>query len=132
MILVDTNILVDIVTSDPLWSARSKSALQNHAASGSVLFIDVVYAELAAGFANEEDCSDFVERLGLLHSAMSRHALWRAGRAFRVYRTRGGARTNVLPDFFIGAQAAALGIPLLTRDAGRYATYFPEVALITP
>jgi predicted nucleic acid-binding protein len=55
-----------------------------------------------------------------------------AGRAFVEYRRRGGVRTSPLPDFYIGAHAAVSGLCLLTRDARRYAGYFPKVRLISP
>lgn len=96
------------------------------------MIIDVIYAECAASYEGAEQLSRAIDALEVEHSAMSREALWRAGRAFRDYRRRGGAKTNVLPDFFIGAHASVLGIPLLTRDAGRYGTYFPEVELVRP
>jgi predicted nucleic acid-binding protein len=63
---------------------------------------------------------------------MLRSALFLAGQAFKTYRQRGGLRTGVLPDFFIGAHAAVLGAPLITRDTARYRTYFPTVELIAP
>jgi predicted nucleic acid-binding protein len=130
--LVDTNILIDIATRDPIWVTRSRAALEQRAGLGALLLLDVVFAELAAGFARVVDCSDFVDALGIEHASMSRPSLWLAGRAFREYRQRGGARTSVLPDFFIGAHASVLGVPLQTRDAGRYRTYFPDVELVTP
>lgn len=132
MTLVDTNVLIDILTRDPLWAKKSGEALQHRAALGPILFVEITFAELAAGFTDVRDCSDFVDAIGLEHSAMSRQSLWRAARAFRDYRLRGGIKTNVLPDFFIGAQASVLGVPLLTRDAARYRTYFPEVELAEP
>jgi predicted nucleic acid-binding protein len=55
-----------------------------------------------------------------------------AGKVFAQYRVRGGTRSGVLPDFFIGAHAAVAGLPLLTRDARRLGFYFPTVELITP
>ena len=63
---------------------------------------------------------------------MSKQALFLAGKAFAAYRKRGGTRTGVLPDFFIGAHASSEKLSLLTRDARRYRTYFPDVELLTP
>lgn len=132
MTLVDTNIFIDLLTRNSDWFEAPYRALERRMSLGSILIVDAVFAELATGFATEADCSDFLDALGVEHSTMSRQALWRAGRAFRDYRMRGGAKTNVLADFFIGAQAETLRIPLLTRDVGRYATYFPMVAVVAP
>ncbi|PWB88559.1 DNA-binding protein [Methylocystis sp. MitZ-2018] len=132
MTLVDTNIFIDLLTRNADWFEASQQALERRMSLGPILIVDAVFAELATGFTAEADCSDFLGTLGAEHSAMSRQALWRAGQAFRDYRIRGGAKTNVLADFFIGAQAETLGAPLLTRDVARYRTYFPEVAIVTP
>lgn len=132
MTLVDTNIFIDLLTRNPDWFEASRLAFERRMALGAILIVDAVFAELSAGFASEADCSDFLDALAVEHSAMSRQALWRAGRAFRDYRRQGGSKTNVLADFFIGAQAETLGVPLLTRDAGRYRSYFPEIAVLAP
>ncbi|CCJ08825.1 type II toxin-antitoxin system VapC family toxin [Methylocystis sp. SC2] len=132
MTLVDTNIFIDLLTHNPDWFDASQQALERRMSLGPILIVDAVFAELATGFTAEADCSDFLGALGVEHSTMSRQALWRAGRAFRDYRMRGGAKTNVLADFFIGAQAETIRVPLLTRDAVRYRTYFPEVELVAP
>lgn len=129
MTLVDTNIFIDLLTRNADWFEASQQALERRMSLGPILIVDAVFAELATGFTAEADCSDFLGALGAEHSAMSRQALWRAGQAFRDYRIRGGAKTNVLADFFIGAQAETLGAPLLTRDVARY---FPEVSVIAP
>jgi predicted nucleic acid-binding protein len=94
---------------------------------------DVVFAELSVRYARIEDVEDAVATFRLTHFPMPSRALFLAGKAFQRYRARRGAtRTGVLPDFFIGAHAAVLGVPLLTRDVRRYLTYFPEVRLISP
>ncbi len=130
--LVDTNIFIDIATRNPIWFSKARSAFEQRAALGQMSIVDVVFAEFAAGFENVADCSDFLEALGVEHIAMSRQALWLAGQAFREYRQRGGAKGNVLADFFIGAQARAMGVAILTRDATKYRTYFPEVEVVGP
>jgi len=130
--LVDKNIFIDLLTRNPDWFGASQQALERRMSLGAILIVDAVFAELFTGFASEADCSDFLDSLGVEHSAMSRQALWRAGQAFREHRRQGGSKTNVLADFFIGAQAETLGVPLLTRDVGRYRTYFPEVAVVAP
>jgi hypothetical protein len=64
--------------------------------------------------------------------ALPFEAAFLAGKCFLAYRRRGGAKLSPLPDFFIGAHAAVAGYRLLTRDARRYRTYFPALALIAP
>lgn len=93
---------------------------------------DVIIAEVSAGIADIGSLRGLLETLRLVSLPMSDTALFLAGKAFVAYRARGGLRTGVLPDFFIGAQAQATGLPLLTRDVGRYRSYFPAVPLVTP
>jgi predicted nucleic acid-binding protein len=128
--LVDTNILIDILSHDSAWFTSSLARFSERQSSGRMLIVDVVFAECATTFASAGQASEALEALNVQRSPMSDAALWRAAQAFREYRRRGGTKSNVLPDFFIGAQASVLGIPLLTRDAGRYRTYFPEVELV--
>lgn len=132
MTLVDTNILLDFVTEDPVWLEPSRDAFIARAALGPMLIIDAVFAETSIAFPDTVACSRFVDMLGLEHVPMSRDALWLAGRAYKLYRSRGGTCTNVLADFFVGAMAAAEGFAVLTRDPSRYATYFPDVLVLTP
>ena len=130
MTLVDSNILIDILGGDPVWAERSIAALANRARHGPLAINDIVYAELAAGFAKQAKLDKEVAAMRLVIAPMAKNALFLAGQAFRRYRAGGGARANVLADFFVGAQAAADKWPLLTRDAKRYRTYFPTVELV--
>lgn len=132
MILVDTNVLIDIATDDPVWAPWSLAQLEAASLSGPLLINDVVYAELSVRYPRIEALDHFVSEAQLDLVAMPRAALFLAGKVFADYRRAGGTRTGVLPDFFIGAHAAVAGLPLLTRDAGRYRTYFPTLALIAP
>lgn len=127
MILVDTNVLLDIATHDERWALWSLAQLDAANAAGPVVINDIVYAELAVRYERAEQVDDFVARAGLQFRSIPKAALFLAAKAFGAYRERGGTRTGVLSDFFIGAHAAAEGLPLLTRDARRYRTYFPEV-----
>jgi len=131
MILVDTNILLDIYKADAIWMPWSLKRLRQ-AKAGALAINMVVYAELAAHPAEPAQLDEFLELLGIQVLELSRPAARLAGLAFRNYRQRGGTKTGVLPDFFIGAQAQADGHQLLTRDAGRYKTYFPKINLICP
>jgi predicted nucleic acid-binding protein len=132
MILVDTNVLLDVVTRDPVWVDWSKRQLDAAALRDQLAINQVVYSELSAGFTAIEQVEEVLGLVGITIVQMSRPALFMAGRAFQEYRRRGGSRTGVLPDFFIGAQAAVLGAQLITRDTGRYRGYFPTVELIAP
>jgi predicted nucleic acid-binding protein len=130
--LVDTNVLLDLATNDPNWADWSVRALDAASIRGALLINDVIYAEFSVRFAAIETLDAFVEEAGLEQAPMPGAGLFLAGKAFQRYRDRGGARASVLPDFFIGAHATILDIPLLTRDEGRYRNYFPKLALITP
>lgn len=132
MILVDTNVLLDLVTDDPVWSEWSLARLEEAALAGPILINDVVYAETSTRYARIEDLDSMLDLAMIKMAPIPRSALFLAGKAFQRYRTAGGIRTGVLPDFFIGAHAAVEGWPLLTRDAKRYRSYFPKVTLIAP
>jgi predicted nucleic acid-binding protein len=132
MILVDTNVLLDVVTRDPAWAEWSKRQLDAAALRDQLAINPVVYAELSAGFTMIEQVETVLGLASITIVQMSRPALFMAGRVFQEYRKRGGNRAGVLPDFFIGAQAAALSASLITRDASRYRSYFPTIELITP
>jgi predicted nucleic acid-binding protein len=130
--LIDTNVLLDVVTRDPVWLQWSIAALDAASADGRILINAVIYAELSGRYSEIEALDTFVDGIGLEFVEFPRASLFLAGKTFGRYRLSGGARTSVLPDFFIGAQASVLDLPILTRDVRRYRTYFPSVHLITP
>jgi predicted nucleic acid-binding protein len=130
--LVDSNVLLDLVTDDPRWADWSIAQLEGAALRGPLVINDVVYAELAVRYERIEALEAFISAASLRVEAIPRGALFLAGKVFTRYRRAGGTRTGVLPDFFIGAHAAIEKRPLLTRDVGRYRAYFPTVELITP
>ena len=132
MTFVDTNVLLDLVTDDPNWADWSIARLEAASLDGPLLINDAVYAELAVRYVRIEDLEAFLDAAGLEMAPMPRAALFLAGKVFTQYRRSGGSRTGVLPDFFIGAHAAVARLPLLTRDVGRYRTYFPSLRLISP
>ena len=132
MTLVDTNVILDVVTNDPVWANWSIRQLERAAMRGPLAINDVVYAELSIRYPTIEELDALVDEMGLAIQAMPRAALFLAGQAFRRYRAAGGQRSGVLPNFFIGAHAAVERLPLLTRDARRYRAYFPTVELIAP
>ena len=132
MTLVDTNVLLDLATDDPNWADWSIAQLEAASLQGPLLINDVIYAELAVRYDRIEDLDAFVHEAGVEIGTLPRAALFLAGKVFTEYRRLGGSRTGVLPDFFIGAHAAVSQMPLLTRDVGRYRTYFPSLTLIIP
>lgn len=132
MTLVDTNVLLDLVTDDPDWAEWSIATLEAAALEGSLCINDVVYAELSVRYERIEDLDAMLEDSAIEITPPPRAALFLAGKVFTRYRRSGGTRTGVLPDFFIGAHAAVSGIPLLTRDGRRYRSYFPTLELIAP
>ena len=130
--LVDSNVLIDIVSGNPAWEGWSSQALANAAGAGPIAINAVIYSEVSIGFARIESCESALDRLRIERHPIPWPAAFLAGKAFLDYRRRGGVRSSPLPDFFIGAHAAIAGIRLLTRDAGRYRAYFPRLELITP
>ena len=132
MILVDTNVLLDAVTDDPRWADWSIHQLDAAALQGPLVINDIVYAELSVRCAAVHDVETILDQGGIIVAEIPRAALFLAGKVFQRYRAAGGTRTGVLPDFFIGAHAAVLGVRLISRDAGRYRTYFPTIDLIAP
>lgn len=132
MLLVDTNVLVDVLENEPEWADWSINQLRAQSKVHPLAINPVIYAELSLTFSTVEALDETIENLGLAVMELPRPALFLAGKAFVRYRRRGGKKNNVLADFFIGAHAAVLGCPVLTRDARRYQTYFPSVTLITP
>jgi predicted nucleic acid-binding protein len=132
LILVDTNVILDVVQDDPVWAEWSQGQLDAWAVREELGINAVIYAELSIAYVRIEELEDTVHTAGLRFLEIPREALFLAGKAFLAYRKQGGTRTGVLPDFFIGAHAAVMTLPLLTREAARYRTYFPGVALITP
>ena len=132
MTLVDTNVLLDVATDDPRWAGWSARQLEAASLRGPVMINDVIYAEFSIRYDRIETIDAVLAAAQIEVAAMMRSALFLAVKVSQQYRARGGSRTGVLPDFFIGAHAAVARLTLLTRDARRYRTYFPSVTLIAP
>jgi predicted nucleic acid-binding protein len=131
-ILIDSNVILDILTKDSEWFEWSFQRLKEYSHQGTLIINPIIYAEISIGFSQPEDLEtafplDFFRRDPLPYNAA-----FLAGQSFLEYRRRGGERRSPLPDFYIGAHAAVAQIPLLTRDINRYRTYFPSIQLITP
>jgi predicted nucleic acid-binding protein len=130
--LVDSNVLVDVLTEDDEWSDWSASMLEKAADSGLLAINPVIYAEVSIAYARIEDLEAHLPSDYFLRAALPWEAAFLAGKAFMHYKRRGGVRRSPLPAFYIGAHAAVSGMTLLTRDPGRYRHYFPKLRLISP
>ena len=130
--LIDSSVLLDVSTQDPIWYDWSSSALADAVRSGPVVVNPIVYAEVSVGYDRIEDLDNALPAEIFRREPLPYVAGFLAGKAYREYRRRGGVRTSPLPDFFIGAHAAVGELALLTRDAGRYRRYFPTVRVIAP
>ena len=131
-ILVDSNVLLDVLTDDPQWFAWSAHALAEQAELDVLTINPLIYAEVSVGFARIEDLDMALQAATFHRLALPWEAAFLAGKCFLKYRKRGGARRAPLADFYIGAHASVSGMTLLTRDATRYRTYFPKLRLIAP
>jgi predicted nucleic acid-binding protein len=130
--LVDSNVLLDVLTEDEVWVDWSLEALAAAADAGPLFVNPVIYAEVSVRFTHVEHLDDALPPRDFRRLDLPWAAAFLAGKAFVAYRRRGGTRTSTLPDFFIGAHAAVAGLGLLTRDGSRYRTYFPTVAVTAP
>jgi len=132
MTLVDSNVLLDVVTDGQAWADWSQDQLERAALNGPLVINDVIYAEVSARYAAIEAVDSMLDELNIDVVPTPRAALFLAGKAYLQYRASGGLRTGVLSDFFIGAHAVVEQLPLLTRDARRYQSYFATIKLIAP
>lgn len=132
MLLVDTNVLVDVLQNDPQWADWSVAQLRAQATLHALVINPIIYAEMSLSFSTLEALDDVVATLALELREVPRAALFLAAKAYAQYRRRGGRKLQVLPDFFIGAHAAVEGWPLLTRDPNRFTTYFPTLDVLAP
>jgi len=130
--LVDSNVLLDILTEDPVWEDWSTGALADAAEVGPLYINPIVYSEVSIRFTTVEALEDALPSRHYRREPIPWAAAFLAGKVFLDYRRNRGARSTPLPDFFIGAHAATARLELLTRDVGRYRTYFPTISLIAP
>jgi predicted nucleic acid-binding protein len=130
--LVDSNVLIDVLIGDPVWLEWSMSRLSECGANSPLFVNDIIFAEIAVTYATVGQVEAALNSLAVERMPFTTNSLFLAATAFQAYRRNSGAKTNVLPDFFIGAQALDQGWAILTRDVSRYRTYFPKVRLIAP
>lgn len=131
-VLVDSNVLLDVITHDPIWEGWAAQAIADAGEQHVLVLNPIIYSEISAGFDRVEDLDEVVPAEDFRRDPLPWEAAFLAGQAFRDYRRRGGLKRSPLPDFFIGAHAAVAGMFLLTRDVARYRTYFPRLQLISP
>jgi len=131
-ILVDSNVLLDIMTEDSHWLAWSAAAIERAADSFRLVINPVIYAEVSVRYSRIEALDAALPKAMFDREAIPYEAAFLAGKCFLAYRRRGGMKRSPLPDFFIGAHAAVAGYRLLTRDAARYRSYFPKLSVIAP
>lgn len=130
--LVDSSVILDVVTEDPAWIEWSADALAQARDDGVLVINPIVYAEVSTGFDRIEDLDDALSADDFQREALPYEAGFVAGKVFLSYRRKGGQKRSPLPDFYIGAHAAVQRYRLLTRDVARYRTYFPTVTIIAP
>jgi predicted nucleic acid-binding protein len=131
-VLVDTNVLIDYLDDESEWFDWSAAMLSDVADRGVIAINSVIYAEVSVAYSRIEDVEAALPDTFFTRLRMPWEAAFLAGQVFKRYRRRGGKRTGVLADFFIGAHAAVANMTLLTRDARRYREYFPRLKIIAP
>jgi predicted nucleic acid-binding protein len=131
-VLVDSNIILDLFTNDPVWVLWSSDTLARMSQSQTLIINAVIYSEISLGFQRIEALDQALATIGVQVRPIPKEALFLAAKVFLAYRRRGGHRSSTLPDFFIGAHAAVANLPLITRDLKRYPRNFPTVTIISP
>lgn len=131
-VLVDSNVLLDVMTEDARWFPWSAASLEQAADRYRLVINPIIYAEVSVRYSRIEDLEEALQKTMFDREAVPYEAAFLAGKSFAAYRQRGGEKRSPLPDFFIGAHAAVAGYRLMTRDAARYRTYFPKLPLIAP
>jgi len=131
-ILVDSNVLLDIFTNDPVWGAWSAEAIEKYAEEHLLAVNPIIYAEVSLHFSAIEALEEALPENNFVRLELPWDAAFLAGRCFLEYKKKGGTKRSPLPDFYIGAHAALEGLSLLTRDSQRYKTYFPRLKIIAP
>lgn len=129
--LIDTNIIIDVITDDPKWADWSICMLERYS-DDKCIINPTIYTELCFGFSSTGEVDGLIRDMGFGYRETSRHGLYKAAMAFRSYKNKRGKKLNVLPDFIIGGHAEAADYTIITRDIKRYQTYFPSVKLIHP
>ncbi|WP_422446310.1 type II toxin-antitoxin system VapC family toxin [Endozoicomonas sp. ALB091] len=131
-ILIDSSVLLDLLTNDKNWADWSENILEQYSQSNSLFINSMVYTEISIRFKTIEEVDETLTEMGIKVLEMPREALFLAGKVFLQYRKNKGNKTLPLPDFFIGAHALTSNFQLITRDNGKFTSYFPTLRLVTP
>jgi predicted nucleic acid-binding protein len=130
--LVDSCVLIDVLTDDPAWADWSLDQLDKLGQQGPLVINPLILAEISPRFERAGDLETALAGLPLVREHLPWDAAFLAGQAFRVYRLGEGVKTSPMPDFYIGAHALVRGMRLLTRDVKRYRSYFPKLPIVGP
>lgn len=132
-ILIDSCVLLDLFTDDPIWANWSEKILDKYSQTNTLYINSIIYTEVSIGFNKIEEVERAISKFRTINVIeIPREALFLAGKVFLKYKSNRGAKTSTLPDFFIGAHASISKFNLITRDIARYKTYFPSLKLIHP
>ncbi|MDO8299295.1 type II toxin-antitoxin system VapC family toxin, partial [Lacisediminimonas sp.] len=96
MLIVDTNVLVDVLENDPEWADWSIGQLRAQSQIHRLAINPIIYSELSLTFSTAEALDRTVDDLGLTMMEIPKPALFLAGKAFIRYRRQGGQKQNVL------------------------------------
>ena len=129
--MVDSCVLLDVITGDERWADWSAGQIAAAMDSGRVVINPLIYAEISVSYDTVEELDDLLPASDYEREPLPYTAGFAAGKAFPQYRRSGGDKRSPMPDFYIGAHAAVAGYQLLTRDVARYRTYFPTIALFS-
>lgn len=131
-IFVDSCVLLDLFTNDPHWGDWSESVLEQYSQTNTLYINSIVYTDISIGFITIEELETAISNLEIKVLEIPREALFLTGKVYLQYRQNKGTKSSPLPDFFIGSHALVSDFQLITRDVGKYSTYFPKLKLITP
>lgn len=131
-VLVDSNVLLDVATNDPIWGDWSARALDEVTEHSMLIINPIIYAEVSIGYTTIEALDAALPGACYQREQLPWQAGFLAGKCFLLYRRSGGARSSPFPDFYIGAHAAVGRLALLTRNAARYRSYFPKIEILAP
>jgi predicted nucleic acid-binding protein len=129
---VDSNVLIDVFWGDPEYGPPSFAALEACSAQGGLVACEVVWAEVAAGFAQSTAADAAMGQAGIRFVPLDARMALLAGEAWRGYRRRARRRDRLLADFLVGAHATVSADRLLTRDRGSYSRYFKDLQILDP
>ncbi len=132
MILVDSNVLIDVFDRDPVWHDWSFAQLRESALDDELAVTQIVVGEVGPRYASLAEFEAVLASLDIGIAALTHEAAFAAGVAFRRFCARREGRTSILADFVIGGHAQAMQARIMTRDARIFSAYFADIDLITP